>query len=120
MIVEDDEIAHPPNCHRPATGPTPARSVTTAASTADALQSLHRLPTASTYILSDIGLPGEDGYSLIRRARLAGATLPALALTAYTRPQDHARATAAGYQTHLAKPVEPAALLAAVATLAAG
>ena len=74
-------------------------------------------------LVSDIGLPGEDGYSLIRRVRgllpAANAVVPAVALTAYARPEDRARTIAAGYQAHLAKPVEPAELIAVVAALAA-
>ena len=74
-------------------------------------------------LISDIAMPGEDGYSLIRRLRessnVAWRTLPAMALTAFAREEDQARALAAGFQRHLAKPFEPAALLAAVTSLAA-
>jgi signal transduction histidine kinase len=73
-------------------------------------------------LLSDIGVPIEDGYSLIRkvRARLPalGGNVPAAALTAYARAEDRLRALEAGYQTHLAKPVDPAELIATVARLA--
>jgi signal transduction histidine kinase/ActR/RegA family two-component response regulator len=71
-------------------------------------------------LVSDIGLPGEDGYSLIRRIRLAEPAtgrMPAIALTAYTRSVDRVRALAAGFQMHLAKPVEPSELTAAVKSL---
>jgi PAS domain S-box-containing protein len=72
-------------------------------------------------IVSDIGMPGEDGYSLIRRVRALpperGGRTPALALTAYAREEDARRAFAAGYQLHLAKPVEPAQLASVVANL---
>jgi CheY-like chemotaxis protein len=72
-------------------------------------------------IISDIGMPGEDGYSLIRRIRALGSEqggrTPALALTAYARSEDAERAFAAGYQMHLAKPVEPAQLATVVASL---
>ena len=69
-------------------------------------------------VLSDIGLPGEDGYELIRAIRLRGLAadlLPAIALTAYSRREDQRLALQAGFQAHVAKPVEPAILVAAVA-----
>jgi signal transduction histidine kinase/ActR/RegA family two-component response regulator len=70
-------------------------------------------------LVSDIGLPDEDGYSLIRliRQREAehGGLLPAIALTGYARADDRARALAAGFQAHVAKPLEPAELIAAIA-----
>ena len=72
-------------------------------------------------IISDIGLPGEDGYELIRAVRARGytpATLPAIALTAYSRREDQRLALQAGFQAHVAKPVEPAILVAAVADAA--
>ena len=73
-------------------------------------------------LLSDIGVPGEDGYSLIRKVRARepalGGNVPAAALTAYARAEDRLRALEAGYQTHLAKPVDPAELIATVARLA--
>jgi PAS domain S-box-containing protein len=72
-------------------------------------------------IVSDIGMPDEDGYSLIRRIRALpperGGRTPAVALTAYAREDDAHRAFAAGYQLHLAKPVEPAQLVSVVANL---
>ena len=72
-------------------------------------------------MISDIGLPGEDGYELIRAIRARGftpATLPAIALTAYSRREDQRLALQAGFQAHVAKPVEPAILVAAVADAA--
>ena len=71
-------------------------------------------------IISDIEMPGEDGYSLIRKVRLhesPSSRIPAIALTAYTQSADRVRALAAGFQTHMAKPVEPAELVAAVKSL---
>jgi CheY-like chemotaxis protein/two-component sensor histidine kinase len=72
-------------------------------------------------IVSDIGLPDEDGYALIRRIRLLapeeGGHLPAIALTAYASPEDEARALSAGFQAHVSKPVEPSHLAAVVARL---
>ena len=73
-------------------------------------------------LVSDIGMPGEDGYELIRKVRTLsaerGGCTPALALTAYAREEDRERALSSGYQAHAAKPVEPTELAAAVANLA--
>ena len=73
-------------------------------------------------LVSDIGMPGTDGYDLIKSIRAmedgSGATTPAVALTAFARSEDRTRAMLAGYQMHLAKPVEPAELLATVASVA--
>ena len=73
-------------------------------------------------MVSDIGMPGEDGYALIRRVRQMpaeeGGDVPATALTAYARSEDRLRVLRAGYQMHLSKPVEPAELIAVVASLA--
>jgi signal transduction histidine kinase len=73
-------------------------------------------------IISDIAMPGEDGYSLLRRLRASPderlRQLPALALTAFARPEDEQQAVQAGFTRHLAKPVAPAALFTAVASLA--
>ncbi len=74
-------------------------------------------------LLSDIGMPGEDGYSLIRRVRALsaaeGGAIPAIALTAYSRREDRTKALAAGFTTHIGKPVRPADLVAALTNLAA-
>jgi PAS domain S-box-containing protein len=73
-------------------------------------------------LLSDIGMPGEDGYEFIRRVRMLssaeGGDVPAAALTAFARSEDRRRALMAGYQSHIAKPVEPAELVTIVASLA--
>jgi len=71
-------------------------------------------------LVSDIGMPEEDGYTLLARIRhLEGdSRVPAIALTAFARAEDRRRALLAGFQMHLAKPVEPAELVAAVATFA--
>jgi signal transduction histidine kinase/ActR/RegA family two-component response regulator len=70
-------------------------------------------------LVSDIEMPGEDGYSLIRKIRAltaeAGGTIPAIALTAYGRPQDRVRSLAAGFNEYVAKPVNPAELTGIVA-----
>ncbi len=73
-------------------------------------------------LVSDIGMPLEDGYSLIRKVRLLspnqGGRIPAAALTAYARAEDRTRALQSGFQMHLPKPVEPAELVTVVASLA--
>jgi CheY-like chemotaxis protein len=71
-------------------------------------------------LISDIGMPGRDGYELIKEVRTTTSPdrLPAAALTAYARPDDADRARAAGFQVHLAKPVEPEQLVKVVARLA--
>lgn len=73
-------------------------------------------------IVSDIGMPGEDGYAFIRQLRAYETQqrwkIPAIALTAYARSEDRQRAILSGYQMHLSKPVEPAELVAMVASLA--
>jgi len=73
-------------------------------------------------LVSDVGLPDEDGYALIRQVRARetnrGGTTPAIALTGYVRPEDRARLLAAGFQLHLRKPVDPSEIVAAVASLA--
>ena len=89
---------------------------------ASAGEALEKLKTWRPHILmSDIGMPGEDGYQLIRRVRALpaerGGRTPAAALTAYARDEDRARALAAGFQLHIAKPFSPGDLIAAVADL---
>jgi len=73
-------------------------------------------------LLSDIEMPGTDGYQLIRELRLRssqqGGSVPAAALTAYARTEDRLRALRAGFQLHLSKPVQPAELITVVASLA--
>jgi signal transduction histidine kinase/CheY-like chemotaxis protein len=72
-------------------------------------------------LVSDIGMPGEDGYAFIRRvralARERGGAIPALALTAYARVEDRLQVLDAGFQMHVPKPAEPAELVALVASL---
>ena len=73
-------------------------------------------------VVSDIGMPGEDGYAFIASLRQLppgeGGTVPAVALTAYARSDDRTRALKAGFSNHVAKPVEPAELIAVIASLA--
>jgi signal transduction histidine kinase/ActR/RegA family two-component response regulator len=92
--------------------------VTAAASAAEALACVER--ETPDVLLSDIGMPGMDGYALIReiRERPKARDIPAAALTAYAHADDRGQAIAAGYQLHVAKPVEPSELVAVVASLA--
>jgi CheY-like chemotaxis protein len=72
-------------------------------------------------LISDIGMPDEDGYSLIQSLRELrsgmGATVPAIAMTAYVSEEDRMRALLAGFQVHLAKPVNPVELICVVSAL---
>jgi signal transduction histidine kinase/ActR/RegA family two-component response regulator len=92
-------------------------SVILTASSREAFEALAR--SAPDVLIADIGLPEEDGYALIRRIRRLdpdeGGRVPAIALTAYARTDDRDRALAAGFQRHVAKPVEPHALVRIVA-----
>jgi CheY-like chemotaxis protein len=91
--------------------------VITAGSAIEALDAVARTPC--DLMLIDIAMPEADGYSLLRRIRgREMGQAPAIALTAYAREEDRARALAAGFRLHLAKPVEPDALLEAVARTA--
>jgi CheY-like chemotaxis protein len=93
--------------------------VETVASAAEALEAIRR--RRPDVLVSDLGMPGEDGYELVRRLRSLppdqGGATPAAAVSALARPEDRRRALQAGYQVHVAKPVEAAELLAAVAKL---
>ncbi len=93
--------------------------VTAAASVSDALEALKR--QRPDVLVSDIGMPSEDGYTLIGKVRAleseGGKYIPAVALTAYAREVDRQKAIATGFQEHLPKPVEPAELVAVVAHL---
>jgi PAS domain S-box-containing protein len=96
-------------------------TVSMASSASEAMQ---RILTARPDVLvCDLGMPDEDGFSLIRKLRVLEesqrSALPAVALTAYARSEDRTRAIRSGFQNHLAKPVEPAELLAVVSGLAA-
>lgn len=71
-------------------------------------------------LVSDIGMPGKDGYELIRewrRSELGGRRIPAVALTAFARPLDRDAALAAGFDEHCAKPLRPQVLVAAICAL---
>jgi signal transduction histidine kinase len=93
--------------------------VSTAQSAAEAMAAIER--ETPDVLLSDIGMPGEDGYSLIRRVHARsggdGRRIPAIAITAYASAADRAAALEAGYQAHFAKPIDAAEVAALVATL---
>ncbi|HEX5128197.1 MAG TPA: ATP-binding protein, partial [Usitatibacter sp.] len=93
--------------------------VLTAGSTPEAMGALEG--GSFDVLVSDIGMPGEDGYSLMRRVRELppdrNGDIPAMALTAYARGEDRVKAIRAGFHMHAAKPVDPAELIAAVANL---
>jgi PAS domain S-box-containing protein len=90
--------------------------VATADSAKEAMRTLEASPVE--ILLSDIGMPDEDGVSLVRRARAAFPGLAAIALSAYARIEDEERALAAGFARYLTKPVDPENLVRAVASLA--
>jgi CheY-like chemotaxis protein len=95
-------------------------AVTTAGSAQGALEALPGC--RPDVLLTDLGMPGMDGFELIARVRQAVnapfGNVPAAALTAYARSEDRTRALRSGFQMHLAKPIDPAELVAAVSVLA--
>jgi CheY-like chemotaxis protein len=97
-------------------------TVLTAASAGEALDVLQREHV--DVLLADIAMPGEDGYSLLRKLRALDqpglATIPAAALTAYARDEDRQEALDAGFQMHLTKPIDAGSLVAAVTMLSQG
>lgn len=94
-------------------------TVVTVGSAAEALDALRRWPP--DILVSDIGMPGQDGYDLIRKIRALppeiSGRVPAVALTAHVRVEDRMRALESGYHMHVAKPVEPAELVTILAGL---
>jgi signal transduction histidine kinase/CheY-like chemotaxis protein len=116
LVIDDDEesrevvAAYLHGCHA---------VVSTVPSAAEGFALLQR--ERFDVLLADIGMPGEDGYSLIQRIRAlcppGSASIPAAALTAFARDEDRERALRAGFQLHLAKPIDASALVAAVAAL---
>jgi len=93
--------------------------VTAVSSAREAMSAIQRFKP--DVLVSDIGMPEEDGYGLIRKIRALeaeqGGRIPALALTAYARGEERLRAISAGFQMHMAKPVEPVELISVVAKL---
>jgi CheY-like chemotaxis protein len=94
-------------------------TVTTATSSAEALEAVKQ--KRPDMILSDVGMPDEDGYEFLAKLRqrsdAEGGDTPAVALTAFARSEDRRRALMAGFQMHLPKPVEPVELLAVVSNI---
>lgn len=96
--------------------------VTTANSSVEALEilkGLNELQSCPNVLISDIGMPNENGYALIEKIRALppqnGGKIPAIALTAFNRPEDKQDALEAGFQIHLGKPIEPENLVTAIA-----
>jgi two-component system, chemotaxis family, CheB/CheR fusion protein len=96
-------------------------SVLTVANARDALSTLSAKPNRYDLLLSDIGMPEENGYSLIQQVRSlsaeAGGQIPAIALTAYAGEAEQERAIEAGFQAHVVKPIEPLQLAWIIADL---
>ncbi|WP_236630608.1 response regulator, partial [Aphanizomenon flos-aquae] len=96
--------------------------VTDTGSVRETLSIFRNNPGGYDVLVSDIGLPEEDGYMLIRQIRElspeAGGQIPAVALTAYTGEAEETAALAAGFQIHIAKPIEPDQLVSVVGSLA--
>lgn len=94
--------------------------VITAASASEALEALAQ--SHPDVLISDLGMPGEDGYALIAKVRALpaerGGHIPAAALTAYVRAEDRVKVLRSGFQLHVSKPLEPNELVAVVANLA--
>ena len=116
LLVEDDDDS------RKLLGTMLKRYGATVTSTKSAAEALNVFSDeVPDVMVSDIGMPDEDGYQLMRkiRARPAelGGLVPAIALTGYASRKDRERALAAGYQQHMAKPIEQADIIAAIAVL---
>ena len=118
LLVEDEadarELAYIALAHSGA-------EVETAASSSEALASMQSGRPLPDVLVSDIGMPKQDGYELMRRIRSftpdRGGRLPGVAVTGYANQDDINRVLAAGYQVHLAKPIDPDTLVAAIAKL---
>jgi CheY-like chemotaxis protein len=117
LVVEDDPDSREMLAATFAGCGAKVRAVASAAQARDALER-----AAPDVLVSDIGLPGENGYTLIRKVRAAdaerGRRIPALALTAFTRPEERQEAIDAGFDEHLPKPVVLADVVDKVAALA--
>jgi signal transduction histidine kinase/ActR/RegA family two-component response regulator len=116
LVVDDDERSRRVVAAHLALHHAAVLTASSAAQAFDLLQHEH-----VDVLLSDIAMPGEDGYSLIRRVRAlaapAVASIPAAALTAFARKEDRQQALQAGFQLHLTKPIDARTLISAVATL---
>jgi signal transduction histidine kinase len=119
LVVDDDTDSRNVLCQLLE---TQGASVSTASSTSDAFARFTQV--RPDVLVSDIGMPEEDGYALIRRVRALadeeGGNVPAIALTAYASPEDANAALTAGYQRHISKPVDVGQLIAAVEELSVG
>lgn len=95
--------------------------VQSTSSARDALSALNQAPSQYNVLICDIGMPEEDGYWLMRQVRLldaeAGGQIPAVALTAYVSETERQRAIEAGFQRHIAKPVEPEELVRTILSI---
>ncbi|WP_179228353.1 hybrid sensor histidine kinase/response regulator [Leptolyngbya ohadii] len=95
--------------------------VIAAASASEGLAALTSAVKPVHLLISDIGMPGEDGYTLLKQVRTLkpeqGGTIPAIAVTAYAREEDRQAAFSVGFQDHLAKPINPTQLIQLVANL---
>jgi len=112
LVVEDDDDA------RQLVRLTLERAGASVEAVASARDARREMSLAMADVLvSDVRMPDEDGYSLIRSLRRAGIATPAIALTAYARQEDADDALAAGFQLHLPKPVDEGQLIDAVASL---
>ena len=118
VLVVDDEFDARQLVHRMLTDV--GAIVTVASSASDAMDVLRgeRLEI----LVSDIGMPGEDGHDFLRKVRseFSASELPAASLTAFARSEDRKWALLAGFQTHVSKPVDPSELVAVVAVSPAG
>ncbi len=116
LVVDDEPDARALSCHLLT---AQGAEVQVAECAAEAFEMLQKNPPS--VLLSDIGMPREDGISLIKRIRQLpeekGGAVPAIALTAYARSEDRTSAVLSGFQMHIAKPVETGELLAVVASL---
>ncbi len=118
LLVDDDRDARRILC----------RILTTSGAAVEECDGVHSalatiLEFKPQILLGDLGMPGQDGFELIRRVRELGGqfeTLPAIALTAFARADDRKKSRRAGYQLHLTKPVEPGELSNAIASLVRG
>ena len=118
LIVDDDQPSRELFSEALGSAGAAVRSAASARQALDALQVF-----ACDVLLSDIEMPGEDGYSLVQKAKAfdmaRGGRMIAIAVTAYARAEDRVRALNAGFDWHVSKPVDPAELEMAIAALAA-
>lgn len=115
LVVEDDTDARELVSEILVEAGGNVRGVSSAAAAIEEIRSFH-----PQMLVSDIGMPDEDGYSLIRRMHnldREGSTIPSIAMTAYTRAEDRTKALAAGFTTFIGKPLNPADLIATVVHL---